>query len=487
MTIKDCIDIVDNNKPNQYTIKEKVMWLSFIEQIIINEVLKTHEGYDGRYDDFEGYSEEKLSVTLIVPFPYDKLYPEYLKMMIDKENGETQRYNNSARSYNTYMTEYRKYYNKTHMPIDKTSRRAMPLPHKATVGLSDAEYENLKKDMTYILTEYFSGSVSPDKLYDAVTKYAQNNLEMLKGKPGKEGYTPQKSIDYWTDADIKEIHSYIDEQTMVLEADVEGIKNNINREAHFRGYLLTNDKIKSLPATPNDFAYSGESGTKWVYEADGWKDSGIEVPNQPTPPSDDLPLMDGKASAGTSNEYSRSDHRHKSDTTKVNVTEFNEFKAEVEEGLEHRPDFSALDGVEFRLEDKIEQLGYKIDDRIGYKEISISYAIDELPTISEAIDLGFNIYTTPGMHHIKLTDVYGKISTGILVIDDLNGAVVQTLILGYLIYARLRSNSGRWSRWSLQSMTRSEINEYVDEKIGDIESALDELHTYAQSLIDGGA
>ena len=49
MTLKECIDIVDNNKPNQYTIKEKVMWLSFIEEIIINEVLKTHEGYDGRY------------------------------------------------------------------------------------------------------------------------------------------------------------------------------------------------------------------------------------------------------------------------------------------------------------------------------------------------------------------------------------------------------------------------------------------------------
>jgi hypothetical protein len=207
MTIKDCIDIVENIKPNQYSIKDKVMWLSFIEEIIINEVLKTHEGYDGRYDLFEGYSEDKLSVTLIVPPPYDRLYPEYLKMMIDKENGEVARYNNSMVSYNAYMTEFRKHYNKTHMPLDATRRRPnIQPPRKGTSGLSDAEYENLKKDLAYILTEYFSETISEDKLYDIVTKFARNNVAMLKGKDGrdgvdgKDGYTPQKNIDYFDGA-----------------------------------------------------------------------------------------------------------------------------------------------------------------------------------------------------------------------------------------------------------------------------------------------
>ena len=117
MKIKECIDIVDNIKPNQYSTKDKVRWLSFIEQIIIIEVLSTHEGYDEKYDNFEGYSEDNLSVALIVPSPYDRLYTAYLKMKIDEENGETARYNNSAALYNTYMTEYRKHYNKTHMPL----------------------------------------------------------------------------------------------------------------------------------------------------------------------------------------------------------------------------------------------------------------------------------------------------------------------------------------------------------------------------------
>ena len=240
MTIKDCIDIVDNLKPNQYTIKEKVMWLSFIEEIIINEVIKTHEGYDGRYDLFEGYSEDKLSVTLIVPSPYDRLYTAYLKMKIDEENGETTRYNNSKLMYNTYMTEFRKYYNKTHMPINTTSRRAITPAQSGNSGISEAMYENIKRDLIYSLTEVITDMLSDDKLYDIVMKYAQNNVAMLKGKDGRDGvdgkdgytpikgvdyfdgkkgdrglqgldgYTPQKGIDYFTEDDIAEIKEPIE-------------------------------------------------------------------------------------------------------------------------------------------------------------------------------------------------------------------------------------------------------------------------------------
>lgn len=195
---------MDNEKPNQYTIKEKVMWLSFIEAIIINEVLKTHEGYDGRYDMFEGYSEDKLTVKLIVPAPYDRLYTQYLKMKIDEANGEITRYNNSAALYNAYMSEYRKYYNKTHMPIDVTKKtKDIVIKVPMGNGLTDAEMENIIKELTYIITQKVSGATSPDILEDIVNEYVQNNIEMLKGKDGrdgvdgKDGYTPQKNIDYF--------------------------------------------------------------------------------------------------------------------------------------------------------------------------------------------------------------------------------------------------------------------------------------------------
>lgn len=202
MTIKECIDIVDNNKPNQYTIKDKVSWLSFIEEIIINDVLKTHEGYDGRYDTFTGYTEDKISVRLIVPSPYDRLYTEYLKMMIDKENGETARYNNSAASFNTYMSEYKKYYNKHHMPLGIRGENRKNTPPNINAGLSDAEEENIKKGIINVLTEKLHNMVSADKLADIVNKYVQNNIQMLKGR---DGYTPKKGVDYFIPDDFKDI------------------------------------------------------------------------------------------------------------------------------------------------------------------------------------------------------------------------------------------------------------------------------------------
>lgn len=229
MTIKECIDIVDNLKPNQYTIKEKVMWLSFIEAIIINEVLKTHEGYDGRYDMFEEYSEDKLTVKLIVTAPYDRLYTAYLKMKIDEANGETARYNNSAALYNSYMTEYKKYYNKTHMPIDVT-KKTKDIVIKVPMGnnLSDAEIENIIKELTYIITEQVGNAVSEDRIYDIAMRYMQNNTELFKGKEGKpgkdgedgqDGYTPKKGVDYYTEVEKQELIDKIKDEVSAVNGD----------------------------------------------------------------------------------------------------------------------------------------------------------------------------------------------------------------------------------------------------------------------------
>ena len=206
MTIKECIDIVDNAKPNQYGIKEKVMWLSFVDETIINDVLKTHEGYDGRYDNFEGYTEDKLSVPLIVPSPYDRLYPQYIKMMIDSENGETARYNNSAALYNTYLNEYKKYYNKTHMPLNATQKIPSPVSININSALSEAQIEYIKRQLYYMLSQDVGEVISPDKLYDIVTNYVLNNLEMIRandGKDGKDGKDGTLWIPFKFDVDIK--------------------------------------------------------------------------------------------------------------------------------------------------------------------------------------------------------------------------------------------------------------------------------------------
>lgn len=160
-------------------------------------------------------------------------------------------------------------------------------------------------------------------------KPLQTNIEgLVKNKADKSTSLHGYGI---TDAYTKtEVENYVDEQTEIIKVDVEGLQKQINEEAHFRGYLSTNAKIQAMEATPNDFAYSAESGTKWVYDAEeGWKDTGTPVPDQLTPASDATPLINGEASPGQSEAYARGDHRHPTDTSRASVEEFNEFKTYV--------------------------------------------------------------------------------------------------------------------------------------------------------------
>ncbi|KAA6384968.1 MAG: hypothetical protein EZS28_019505 [Streblomastix strix] len=73
-----------------------------------------------------------------------------------------------------------------------------------------------------------------------------------------------------------------------------------------------------------DFAFFAESGTVWMYESE-WYDSGQLVPDQVTPASDELPIVNGTAAAGNSTSYSRGDHVHPQQLTydgNVTATKF---------------------------------------------------------------------------------------------------------------------------------------------------------------------
>ena len=60
-----------------------------------------------------------------------------------------------------------------------------------------------------------------------------------------------------------------------------------------------------------------------------------ELSAQLTPASDATPLMNGVAAVGTAEAYARGDHRHPTDTTRLGVNEFNEFKSDLEIGLDN--------------------------------------------------------------------------------------------------------------------------------------------------------
>lgn len=119
MTIQECIDYVDNTKPNSYSIEDKVKWLARLDTKIANEIINTHELLEGesspgntQYD-----VDEDMSTTLLVGYPYDDIYPAFISMKIDEYNGETSRYNNSASMFNTLMTDFAKEHNRTHIHL----------------------------------------------------------------------------------------------------------------------------------------------------------------------------------------------------------------------------------------------------------------------------------------------------------------------------------------------------------------------------------
>jgi hypothetical protein len=169
--------------------------------------------------------------------------------------------------------------------------------------------------------------------YDEIVQVCSADINILYAEVSERvtendvyGIIPQSHDFITLQNDVSHLHDVSD----AMSTDIEGILQRMNEEAHFRGYVSTNAKIQAMEGTPNDFAYSAESGTKWVYdERYGWQDTGSPVPDQLTPASDATPLMSGVATAGTATEYARGDHRHPTDTTRVGFDEFNTLRSEI--------------------------------------------------------------------------------------------------------------------------------------------------------------
>lgn len=143
--------------------------------------------------------------------------------------------------------------------------------------------------------------------------------------PIADPYNETLATEYYVSERVAEKEgrlSMLEERAQQILADIEGLRQDIINESHFRGYLLTDEEVRALAGNAWDYAYSAESGTKWIFHPvpEQWIDTGTPVPSSGVPAGDSTPLMDGEASAGQEGAYSRADHRHPSDTSKVNKT-----------------------------------------------------------------------------------------------------------------------------------------------------------------------
>ncbi len=138
MKVKDAIAYADGLKPNQHTQENKIRWLNTLDVKIVREVIMTHwqpeddawtpeDIEEGVIYDWTATGDdlaEVLDTELVVPEPWaTDVYNNYLQMMIDKENGETAKYNNSRAHFTEAFTDYTADYNRSHLPIKRARMR----------------------------------------------------------------------------------------------------------------------------------------------------------------------------------------------------------------------------------------------------------------------------------------------------------------------------------------------------------------------------
>lgn len=111
MTIGEAIEIIDRTQPNQIEVTEKVRWLSELDGKIFHEIMVPHRGFE--WVKYKPYAPDvPQEHQLLVPHPYDALYPDYLEMRIADENRETYQYNNAMQKYNAKLQEYMDFVNR---------------------------------------------------------------------------------------------------------------------------------------------------------------------------------------------------------------------------------------------------------------------------------------------------------------------------------------------------------------------------------------
>lgn len=115
MTLQEAISRTDELKPNSYTEKEKILWLSKLDWMLVRNIIRNHDG--DQMDEFTGYSESTdMSTELIAPEPFDSMYILWLQAQIDLANAEYSRYNASISLFTAEYNAYGDFYTESNMP-----------------------------------------------------------------------------------------------------------------------------------------------------------------------------------------------------------------------------------------------------------------------------------------------------------------------------------------------------------------------------------
>lgn len=130
------------------------------------------------------------------------------------------------------------------------------LPKKGIDYYTEAD----KKEMVDIVTEGAMNDIEA-ALEQTVQSGAFNGKDGVDGKDGIDGYTPQKGVDYWTPEDEVEIKSYIDAQFGDVDAALDRIIAIQNGLSGIDA-IITFSIVGRFDSTIN-FAFAAKKGMTW--------------------------------------------------------------------------------------------------------------------------------------------------------------------------------------------------------------------------------
>lgn len=220
MTIAKVLAAADAVKPNAFSEEVKLQWVNEAEGMVQTDVLLR------AIDDVVTYEwPTDENTELLVKPPHDKLYLAYLIAMIDFTNGEYNKYANTVAMFNTHLSEYAAWFQRTYRPADNgggfpgyyISAYGIAVNHGFT-GSEGAWLASLKGDdgepgkgfyiTGYVATEAdLNGIVSPaigdaygvgtEIPYDfyVYTKDGWVNNGHLQGEPGQPGQPGESGKD----------------------------------------------------------------------------------------------------------------------------------------------------------------------------------------------------------------------------------------------------------------------------------------------------
>lgn len=115
MTVKECMEFVDDVKPNAFPPYAKIRWIGELEGKIANEIFLMAPC---ELKQFAYTGAEAANFELLLDPPYDDLYISYLTAKVDSKNGEFNRLSTTAQAFNRKWQEFAAFIGNLYAPAN---------------------------------------------------------------------------------------------------------------------------------------------------------------------------------------------------------------------------------------------------------------------------------------------------------------------------------------------------------------------------------